>query len=151
MGDNFGNEEELDSLGSEEGAQPKHARDSTYYAWSTSINSTKEELKRLGIDTAPKPVSSGSSIIGEEKAVVIGSAWNKSGTWEERDVSSIATKLLNDTLSLGECVVDDVIVRVKEVKKLEGRVTLVYSRVSNVKSKCAVRVLTSNVFNHYSG
>lgn len=52
--------------------------DSDYYAWSKKMKETKETLEKLGVDCKPKKLESPPP---EENKPVVGSAWNKAGTW----------------------------------------------------------------------
>lgn len=60
---------------------------------------TEEEKKLIG-DIAPKRIET-STVTGNietEEKKVDGSAWNKAGTWEERDVTAWAVKTLTESL-----------------------------------------------------
>lgn len=63
------------SISSAAGGKPTS---STYYAWNQETQKRKEELSRLGVDIAPKPVAAAAASPVTPSA---GSAWNAAGTW----------------------------------------------------------------------
>lgn len=52
--------------------------DSDYYAWSKKMKESKKVLEELGVDCKPKKIE---SPLPDKEEKVVGSAWNKAGTW----------------------------------------------------------------------
>lgn len=97
-----------------------------------------EEEKQLIGNTAPKriatttpsPLSSTSNI--KHKT----SAWNKAGTWEEKDYTSYAEELLTDALSAVQYVISDL--DAKAIHKELGGATAQVSKVKDVNGYASI-------------
>eukprot|EP01138_Halocafeteria_seosinensis_P000504 gb/GECG01000518.1/.p1 GENE.gb/GECG01000518.1/~~gb/GECG01000518.1/.p1 ORF type:complete len:249 (+),score=35.47 gb/GECG01000518.1/:1-747(+) len=141
-------DEELED-GSKQQQGQKAPKESRHYQWAAEMKQRGEELERLGVSTAPKPISTGASPSpnnGMTQAESMssyggiplsqaqgGSVWNTAGTWEDRDVSSWATSELKKRLKglrfpvtlneHGECVAF-----VRKVIRCSGSASVVYVR-----------------------
>lgn len=100
-------------------------------------NEQTEEVKRLIGDITPKMISPTTASTNSSKASDKNtSAWNKAGTWEEKDVSSWAQDQLTAMLLLAEYKMPDSsplpnsIAKITSVKKING-----HASVATVRGK----------------
>ena len=86
----------------------------------------KKETEALGLKFTPTPVSPQPVAT---PSPVSGSAWNTGGTWEDRDISSKATPMLEQAVkSIRMAASDGLHLNFVEVKRCEGNATVIYSR-----------------------
>eukprot|EP00903_Cladosiphon_okamuranus_P013940 g12966.t1 len=94
-------------------------------------NELTEEAKALIGDIAPKKLEPAvaAAVPGAEAAGGnAGSAWNKAGTWESRDMTSWAKQRLQELLGAVEFDASESTVTVVKVDKLEGDAEISFSR-----------------------
>lgn len=99
-------------------------------------NELTEEAKKLIGDIAPKKLdpSSTPAPIPAQGAAKGASAWNKAGTWEEKDVTKWATKTLEEQLLQTTYALPDsspapgALVTISKVDKLEGHASFALAR-----------------------
>lgn len=95
-----------------------------------------EEEKQMIGDIAPKRIATTtpSSLPSTTKQET--SAWNKAGTWEEKDFTSYAKELLTNSLLNVEYVISDL--DAKTIHKELGRATAEVSKVKDVEGHASI-------------
>lgn len=112
------------------GESGKKKEGSLHYAWTEGMREREEELRRLGLDTAPQRLEATPPT--EIQRTESGSVWNRAGTWEDKDCSKWARSSLKARLRGFSKDVElngiPARLRVSKVNKCSGSASLVFIR-----------------------